>query len=574
VSFGQVFEPSTLTMVDLVPDIEDRLPTEVVEALGDVTDIDDAIALLGEVGLLEEATAAVTADPELFDAYNQVVAGGTYRSEASVSADGETWTVLGDFTFPRGSEYVNLAQSDGEHLVVVEQVWSEDGTAGTIVVSTTDNLVDWTSVTVPVSPAGVPDYVRSDAYPNTLALGTDGWYLTVYTSAWLDLSRLVPAEIQSDFPDGYRVWADVDGLHVDTYEEWVYEASASVVPAPTVDPGDEPPVVSDESRLLPWSELGITFADYERYTTEEAGGAAAFIGAWDGAVATAAPPAGGDCCSVLGTDSGFIAQSWGGWEEPGDSGGQTLRFSTDGKEWAEIDGPPGGESLNSLAAVAGGVIGVDGAGTIWRASASGRGWVTVDIPGLPDSSNLWFAQQGGRGVASVIDVAVYDYDYESLQVPYVMTIEQDGFEIRSETAADGSATLVVTERSTGTVVIDETFDPLLSVIPDFLSSATEVGNSVALLDSDGEVVVTVSMETLGEATSRALAEAQAEIGWVEPEYDYTPDFWLVATADGIEWYVEDLFDGAPDTGFGPAAVNGDTVVIRRWEGGWERFSIS
>jgi hypothetical protein len=160
-----------------------------------------------------------------------------------------------------------------------------------------------------------------------------------------------------------------------------------------------------------------------------------------------------------------------------------------------------------------------------------------------------------------------------VQVPYVVTIEQDGFEIRSETAADGSVTVLVTEIATGTVVIDEFIDPRRSALPEFLRYDTDAGNSITLLDPDGEAVVTVSMETFDDATSQAVAQAQAESGWVEPDYDYAPDFWLVATADGIDWFVEDLDDSGADAGFGQAAVNGDIVVVRRWEGGWERFTI-
>jgi hypothetical protein len=571
VSFGQVFEPSDVTMQDLVPDIAERLPVEVIEALGDVTDIDEATALLEEAGLLDEATTAVLDDPELYRAYNQVVAGGTYRPEASVSADGETWTVRDDFSFPNGSEFVNLAQSDGEHLVVVEQVWDDSGTTSAITVSTTTDLVNWSSQVVPLPAAeDVPEYVHVDSYANDLALGAGGWYLTVGTGSWVDVWALIPDEVRAEIEaSNYGWWADERGIVIESgdYGGYYYESGdLPTQPSTTTTVVVEPSV----GQIIPWSDLGITYADYERYNGDGVGTLQAWRGSWNGAIESATPPSDGECCDVVGTDAGFVAAGWPYRPDGGASAVAILKFSADGHAWTDIAGPLGVDGLNSLAAVEGGVIGVDGSGTVWRAAADGTGWTTVDIAGLPDGTGLWFGQSSGRGVATMIDVATYDDEYE--QVPYAVTIEQDGYEIRSDTAADGTVTVQVTELATGTVVIDEVIDPFQSAIPSFVRYDDDFG-SFTLLDPEGEAVVTVPAATFNEATEQARAEARADSGWVEPDYDYTPDFWLVASADGVDWFVEDLDDAGQGSGFGQAAVNGDVVVVRRGEGGWERFTI-
>ena len=554
VSFGQVFEPSDATMNDLVPDLADRLPAAVVEALGDITDIDEAVTRLEEVGLLDEATDAVLADPELSAAYTQVTAGGTYRAEASVSTDGVTWTALDGFALPGGSEYLNLAQSDGTHLVVVEQQWLEDGTSGSIVVSTTDDLSEWRSVTVPIEPADVPSYVRADAYPDSLALGADGWYLSVSSSTWIDVWSLVPEEIRSQFDGEQGWWPEADGLRIESYDD---------------ETGDQTPSVS---QVVPWTDLGITYADYQRYSEGGPAAATAFTGSWEGTIAPAIPPTDEGCCVVIGTDAGFVAQSWGVGEFSRSSapGEPAFHFSADGNAWVEVEGPPGVEYLNGLVAVDGGLIATDGNGGVWRAAADATGWTAVDIAGIPENAGLWFDPQAGRGAATVVDTATYDSRYEA--VPYVVVIEQDGYEIRSDTASDGSARVVVTESATGTVVLDELMDPSVSAMPDFVRFEGGTGD-IELLGPDGEVIVAIPMRTYNDATSAAIAAAQAETGWVEPEYDYTPDFWLVATFDGITWLVEDLDGAVEEDGFGAAAVNGDTVVVRHWGGGWETFTI-
>ncbi|MEZ5245200.1 MAG: hypothetical protein R2707_08905 [Acidimicrobiales bacterium] len=565
VSFGQVFEPSDVTMADLVPDIADRLPTEVMEVVGDVTDIDEATALLEAAGLLDEATDAVMADPEMYNAYSQVIAGGTYRPEASVSADGQTWTRLDDFALPGGSDYVSLAQSDGEHLVVVEQLWDDTGTTSAITVSTTTDLVEWNSQVVPVVAANdAPAYAHVDSYASDLALGAGGWYLTVGSGSYVDVWALLPDDVRTEIEATNYGWTvDERGVVIESGEYGGYYYDSGEL-ATTTTIADE----SSERRVIPWSDLGITYADYEQYNGNGVSTLQAWRGSWNGAVESATPASDSECCDVVGTDAGFIAAGWP--YRLDESSAAILRFSADGIVWNDLAGPPSGGELQSLAAVEGGVIGVDGSGTIWRAAADGTGWTPVDLPGLPDGANLWFGQSGGRGVATVIDVATYDYEYE--QVPYVVTIEQDGYEIRSETAADGTNTVQVTELATGAMVIDEIIDPQMSVMPDFIRY-DEFGTDVTLLDAEGEVVVTVSMATFDEATSQAITEAQAESGWVEPDYDYTPDLWLVATADGINWIVEDLDGDGEDVGFGSAAINGDVVVARSAEGSWVRFTI-
>jgi hypothetical protein len=561
-SLGQVFEPSDLTMQDLIPDIADRFPPEVIEALNGVTDLNESVEILTEAGLIDQATEIVTGDPELFDAYNQVQSGGTSRFEASVSPDGENWTVLSDFAVPGGSQYFNSVQSDGEHLVVSEQIWDEEsGRTREILVSSTTDLVGWTTNSIPIERPDVPDYVTADAHLEGVAIGDGGWYATVQTSMWIDIWSLVSDDLRIELESsGYGWTPRPEGLVIESYEEFE---------DPPISPADGP----SEVGTIPWSELGITYDDYIAYDSGDSypgnGSAAAWVGTWDGSIAPAGAARSTDCCQVIGTDSGFIAVSWAGDFSRSDPTGPELYFSADGQTWNSITAPPVEGWLGVLAAVDEGVVMTvstdDGTQHLWRGDASGRDWQPIEIPGLPESSNIWFEERGSRGIATVVDLTVYDYDE---QVEFETSMEWDGYEIYTFNHSDGTVDFRITDLASRDVVAENVLDVSRSTLPEFLDYS---GTTVDFLDIEGELIVSVPMEEATRVTSEAEEAAREASGWVEPDYDYNPDFWLVASHDGIDWHVEDLAD-TQEGWYGQAAINGNTVVMRG-DAGWVALDI-
>lgn len=418
-SVGQIFEPSDVGFEDLVPDARDRFPAaiiEAVEAAGAVT-LQEMIDAVTEAGLLDEATEIFTADPELLDAFNEVQSGGTWRFAAQVSDDGETWTELPDFALPSGQEWAQQVASDGATLVVVEQIWNDAGD-DTVQVSTTTDLTEWTVTDIPMPADTTPDFVQADTFVNDLALGADGWYTTLSRNTWIDLWSMVPEDLLAELNEldaGYGFEPAEEGLQVVIYEyddiafddggadfggaEFVEPATTVPAPEPFDEPFDEP-FEPEVHSVIPWSELPLTYDEYLEFAFGQFD-TIAFVGGFDGSIAAAAAPEGFDeCCTVVGTDAGFLAQGW-------RDGPALLAFSADGQTWSDVALPAGIDWINALAAVQGGAVMVDQDGGVWRAEADGANWQAVTIPDLPENTFLWFQDTGGRGIATAVDVGVW-----------------------------------------------------------------------------------------------------------------------------------------------------------------------
>ena len=348
-----------------------------------------------EAGLLDAATAIFSDDPELLAAFNEVQAGGTWRTVAQMSDDGVTWTELPDFTFPSGNDWANQVASDGEHLVAVEQTWGDQGLTA-ITVATTTDLTTWEVTEIPLPADDTPDFVARDMFAGSLAIGADGWYVTVNQSSWVDLWSLVPDEVHEEIGDqAYGFEAGPNGVDVVLYDDvWAEDVGAEDFGADVAQ--DEAfaaePAWTEPTVLMtiPWDELPLTWEEYEEFQFGQFD-IVGWFGGFDGSLAQAGVPGSTtECCQVIGTDGGFLAQAW---ADPDNS----LFFSTDGAEWVPVALPEGVEWANSIAAVDDGIVIVDESNTVWRGDADGGDWQAVEIPGLPDGAFLWFGSTSGRG---------------------------------------------------------------------------------------------------------------------------------------------------------------------------------
>ena len=83
---------------------------------------------------------------------------------------------------------------------------------------------------------------------------------------------------------------------------------------------------------------------------------------------------------------------------------------------------------------------------------------------------------------------------------------------------------------------------------------------------------------MSSKTAANLASEEAYGGFeaeASEPMEYLPDLWLVATANGVDWLVEDLDDGNFDEfGYWPqaAAINGNVVVVKLGDT-WMRYEI-
>ncbi|MEM7142751.1 MAG: hypothetical protein AAF548_17140 [Actinomycetota bacterium] len=602
-SVGRVFEPSDASWEDLVPNIREIFPQEIadaVDASGETT-AEGQMGVLEDAGLLESATEIFMANPEVMAAYDEIQSGGSYRSLAQISEDGITWTELPDFSLPGDNVRVRHVRSDGERLVVMTQTWTEEASSAEVAVSVTTDLEAWTTFGLPSIERDVPSHVQVDQYANGIALGPDGWYATLGSSTWVDIWALIPEATRTEMVEnGYSYEAGADGISIVSWgdapaavDSIVPTTTAPVAPPETTVPattilsgpipsttttvvggdavvGEAPinPVLPDyEDRVvvtvIPWSDLPLTYEVYRRYfEVEQEGVFAAWTGTWDGQVSEAISPQGYLCCSTIGTDAGFVVYNT--------EGGGDMQFSADGQTWSPVAVPAAVDWISAAYTVDGGVVIVDGLGAAWRGDADATNWQAVSLEGLPEGQGLWYGPQHGRGVAAVLDVTVYDYSASTDEpVPFEATFAQDGLTITVVTDNRNSGTVTIVDDESGEVLLAASAGSL-DVEPDFIEIQDD---EYRFLDADGEVIVVVPMQEFIDTMAAAQDAAEAEAPAAEPEpLVFEPDYWLVASVDGISWHVEDLeeIDGV---GYGDAAVNGDVVVVRDWNGGWISVAI-
>ncbi len=66
-------------------------------------------------------------------------------------------------------------------------------------------------------------------------------------------------------------------------------------------------------------------------------------------------------------------------------------------------------------------------------------------------------------------------------------------------------------------------------------------------------------------------DVEADLGFEGPYPE--PDFWLLATRDGIDWRLEDLDEPAPEQAYPQhALINGDTIIVRLGDA-WRRYDL-
>ncbi|MEM9466603.1 MAG: hypothetical protein AAGA90_14620 [Actinomycetota bacterium] len=310
-SIRQEFVPSEVTLPELVPDLAERVPAEVAEAveaagidLNEPGSINDAITALSEAGLFDEVSEIFLEDPVLMEAYG-TVSGGTYVQIAEYSADGITWEPV-DFDFKLSENAWPEYRSNGDHLiaVVTDNTWGPDGRRLDLSISIhlTSDLVSWTTVDLPITLPTAPDYVQQDAWIDQVAITADGWYVGASVNQYIDLYQVLPERIRT----GNYSWnAVAEGVRI---EDWAALHEAEMAAAESGEWEDVEALEPVLVEVISWDELPLTFEEWNT-TTFDSGGRQAFVGTFDGSITPAASPEGIEWFQVAGTGQGYLA--WG-----------------------------------------------------------------------------------------------------------------------------------------------------------------------------------------------------------------------------------------------------------------------
>lgn len=592
-AFGERFvpaDPVELTFDGSHP-ISTYFPPEIPETLAEagVTTIDEAMAVLEEAGLMQQATDIVTQNPEVLEWYNSVLSGGTYESYAEFSEDGETWSPVDSFSWPGGLEYAPQLGSNGSHLVAVvnDVTWDEESGRSTdqsITVYVTDDLVTWQAIPVPAAVPTMADYVHLEISPGQVAVTDDGWYLTVSTWQWVDLWSALPAGLSDELmANGWDLRPTEAGVEILEWDWEQFEEPNVFLPPDE----EEARIASDELeyweeaeptmiRVVPWSELPF---GYDEWTAAESGNSTvqSFTGDFNGSVATAGTPSESSDIRVISVEGGLFALAFTypkfdpsiALDEDAYRVTVTAFRSTDGRSWSPVTLPDLDDDtwVDTPVAVEDGVLLIVSGEILGQQFYVGTidgGFVPVDGPALGDDNAVWFNSAGASsdGVATVVDLGEHR---SPVFEGYSVRFEYEGFEISTSHDGEGQATFSIVDLASGEILNDYVGDA------DGDMPLIHAEQGVVVLDADGETIVEIPFEIAEQEIYRAESEAWEAAYAADP---YVPDYRLVATRDGRTWTVQSL--PAPDDGYGwygETVVVDGRVLVSDGAGGWATVEL-
>lgn len=505
---------------ELPEDIVALFPQEVVDLFGGElpATIEEATDMLSEAGLLDEVADVIAANP---DASAAIYGAETAAPSLDVrfTTDGATWEPV-EMTMPAGAQWLSNVTGVGDRLVAT--FTSFDPTTGRnpdgrISVASTTDLVAWDvqEIVVPPPPVELPEGVTWTAEPTGLAATETSWLAGVYAGISFDPVALLPDDVAREVGEG-NAWPgqDADGIFLER---------------------------EDGDRVVyPWDELGVA-PEVVELLVDQSYDHTLWVGDWNGASAPADAEL--EPGSFVATSAGFMAF------------GRDVRFSADGADWSTVPLPvDDAVGVNLAFGFDGGVVvaavGRDGTDLI-RLDETGASAEVLDIPGLPEHA----APLGpGSSLGTVLDAA------EPPPPPPPLVVEHAGYRL----TLDGAAGEVeVVELATGELVVSAPFG---------WSSTDE---QPITFGDDG---VTVDDPETGEAIvvfPRDVVDAAQERMGGPVEYEYAPDTWLLASADGERFVVDDLDDGDAHDWGGPSLVVGNgTRLLVQTPDGWVSYDLS
>ena len=266
------------------------------------------------------------------------------QSLARASSIPNCWEDLDYYLTPNGGESIRAVISDGSRMIVASETEEQ------VYISISSDLINWntTEITLP-HPPRLPGFVYTFSYIDHLAIGPDGWLLKITTEFTIDILGLAGIRELETKLSVYDLKGEVNELL----------GSASV----DFEDGVEltPKLDDEESEyttlLVTWDELGFDRSTFRRYYADQTMKpyifsenvlGSAWIAMWgeepirvDLPDISEMPDLNGTCCSIVGTEAGYVAIS--DPSEPGYNptwwGSGQVFFSSDGYEWAPVNSP-------------------------------------------------------------------------------------------------------------------------------------------------------------------------------------------------------------------------------------------
>jgi hypothetical protein len=522
-AIAPIYEPQTLPG-QLPDDIRSLFPEEVLELFPDglPPTVAEATTILEEAGLLDVVTEIISSNAEA----NSAILGapiGPPSLETSFTVDGTTWESF-EMTLPVEINDVRSVLSVGDRLVVMSlPSFGPSGQEGGVQLAATTDLTTWSIQTIDLPPptTELPDYVNRYVGVHDLATNESGWVVLISDDLDINVESLLPDDVFDPTTEG--------GFGYGTSDEGV-----------EVFLGDE----DNEPLRYTWDELGVSPDVVELMHGGSINREQLWTASWDGS------PVRSELTSEFGgttiaTESGFLSVTDRGW------------FSEDGISWSATD-LDGVTHVNQYMNYDGGVIVVgmdeDGLSSLYRVDSRGQSAELIEVPGLPDQVHgAGFSESAGGAITFDANVPEINTDPVILQI--------DGYEL-SMSMNTGAYEL---RDSAGEIVLSEDEPSALgspSEEPDFRQD----NDGWSFSDPQtGEVLAFFPSEVVDAAV-------EEHFGPPPGEYD-DPDFWLVATADGERFIVENIEEGFENGWPILTAINGDTMLVFS-DGSWSRYTFS
>jgi hypothetical protein len=522
----------------LPPEVADLFPPEVNALFPDglPPTQQEAIEILEEADLFDEVMDVVNEYPEAMDALQSAP-----RPAASLvatwSADGDTWTPT-EMTAPDGLGDLQQLAVSGDRLTIAgTSPPGEDRVPWTVTVASTTDLETWTTESFEIRPPeGVPDDVQVWVSPIGVAANDEHWVVRTMVDASIDPFEYLPDEVQERLmTGGYGIGIEPDGVMV----EFDGESDEGI-----------------EVQRYTWAELGVPDAVVP-FLQGSQSRVELWSGTWGGepSVTVGDEPFG----TLLATSAGFL------------DFGDGVAFSPDGTTWTQVRTPQPNLWFQAAAPLGDDVVAIAGTPygetSIRIVDATGTNWTDVEVAGLDETFSAWNSASSPAFILA---------NEPSAPEPETLVVEHDGFELTR--VFGGVVSYELVDLSTGAVVAEESVDlrTTQTASDGPFEHLTEDMLGVTITDpATGAMIVQIPQSAMSEAWSEATGGGDEAF-----EYDQ-PDLWLLATADGESWLLEDLDDPDPAEPNPPqhVTVNGTTLLVGTygWEPGtdiWQRFTLT
>lgn len=526
--------------------LPDEFPAEIADLFPpEVTDLfpdglpptqQEAIDILNEAGLFDAVMQVFEEHPEAQDA---VAAAPQPDAElvAAWSADGGDWTGV-DIMMPPGLDQPSVLSVYGGRMTVAGTSTPVDERAPRVVtIASTTDLESWSTRSIDVEmPSNLPDEAGFFAGPSAVAANDDMWAVDIRIESHVDPFDVLAPDVQE------RLMAPNVGSSFDP----------EGVTLETMD-GDE--IVSTERYT--WAELGVS----EETVSDIMGMRSAperWSGQWDDPSVTRTPVPEPILGPLVATSAGILATGGG------------VSISTDGRSWTGVTTPVPNLHVDAAVALGDDVLvmaaTVHGGTSLYVMSADGSTWSELEVPGLDEPFTSWSSETSSP--AFVLEVGT------PLPEPDTVVVEHEGFELTQEFGAVQAYQLV--DLSTGEVLVAESVDLTTTevAVDGPFEHLNEDMSGITISDpGSGETVVQIPRRAMEQAWENLQDAHESDLG-------HTPDFWLLATAEGETWLLEDL-DDPDESEWAPprlTASNGEFVLVTTtsWEPYsevWQRYSL-